>query len=234
MINKKQYQHIFFDLDNTLWDFEKNSLQSLQVLFEKFNLQAKLNASFTQFHKTYIIFNQHLWKQYRRDKITKEYLKIERFYRTLKHFKVLDYDLAGNLSEEYLTISGGQKELMPNVLEILQYLKPKYQLHIITNGFEEIQHQKLTQSNLLPFFNVVITSESAKCKKPDPRIFFKALKETQATKEACIMVGDNTLTDIKGAMEFGIDQVYFNPQQRPTKLKPTFQISDLLELKKIL
>ena len=144
-------KHIFFDLDRTLWDFESNSLQTLTELFNQFNLSNLGMNSAENFIRKYKIHNERLWDLYREDKITKEELRGKRFYLTLKEYGIEDERLSEKIGLEYVRISPLKKKLFPYTLDVLNYLNKKYEMHIITNGFEEVQHVKLSQSGLSSF-----------------------------------------------------------------------------------
>ena len=223
----KNYSDIFFDLDNTLWDFDRNSAEVLEELFHKYNLIDLGVPSFEIFLDKYRNRNEMMWEQYRLGKIDKITLRDKRFSLTFWDIG-LDADLAPpELSEEYLRISPTKNYLFPHAHEVLAELKKKYPLHIITNGFEEAQHIKLKSADLLKYFSNIIISEHTGYKKPDVRIFNYAAESANASDTNCIMVGDGLLIDILGAKEAGWDTVYFNPAKIPHQENPTFEISSL-------
>ena len=161
-------EHIFFDLDHTLWDFDKNSALTFQQIFEEQNIK----LDFDEFLKVYIPLNLSYWRLYREDKISKEALR----YKRLKDvFDALDYEVSDELihqiSEDYINYLPNHNFLIDGTIELLEYLKPKYKLHIITNGFKEVQHKKLNNSGIRDFFDIIVTSESVGVKKPNPKIF---------------------------------------------------------------
>lgn len=227
-----KYKHIFFDLDRTLWDFEANALDTFKELYQKYQLNTCC-PDFETFHSIYRTINRELWQDYRDGKIEKNVLKYQRFYLTLKQFGKDDISLARKLGEDYVTLSGEKTKLFPYTHEILSYLKKKYNLYIITNGFEEVQYKKINNCNLESYFQKVITSEKAGVQKPHQKIFQYALSVTGANKEESIMIGDDLEGDIRGAKDFGMDQVYFNPHHKPHQFNSTFEISSLKELEKI-
>ena len=232
--NKKQsglskYKHIFFDLDHTLWDFAKNSKETLSEAFELFSL-ASLGINWNEFIHEYWIVNDAFWDDYRKGRVTKEELRYNRFHFTLKHFDVDNFELATSIGDYYVKYSPHKQNVFPNTHETLNYLKSKYKLHIITNGFEEVQYIKLEKSNLAQYFEEVITSENAGVKKPDPKIFNYALELSNAEVQESLMIGDNLEADILGAKEVGIDQVFFNPDGLPNNEEVTFEIQNLKEL----
>ena len=229
-----KYKHIFFDLDRTLWDFEASAEQAFEVIFDKYDLKEKGVESASQFHEVYTKHNEKLWDLYRVGKITKEILRGKRFFLTLNDFEISDHELAENIGLDYTTISPTLVNLFPNAIEILDYLQPNYNLHLITNGFSEVQEVKLKSSGMDKYFDKVITSEDAGVKKPDSGIFNFAIDKTAAKVGESIMIGDDYKVDIVGAQNFGMDQVFFNPGRINNPNGCTFEISDLIELKKFL
>lgn len=230
----KNYKHLFFDLDRTLWDFETNSHLTLTQLYHDHNLSDLGIASCEQFITTYKEINLECWDQYQRGKMTKEVLRNERFRRTLACYSTRHEELAEQLANLYISRSPAQKALLPNARETLDYLSGKYELHIITNGFDEVQHLKIASSGLEGYFKNIITSETAGCQKPDPAVFEFALKCSQARARECLMIGDDLVADIKGAQMASIDQVLFNPAGLQHSEKPTYEISNLQKLQTIL
>ena len=197
-------KHIFFDLDHTLWDFETNSNKTFEQIFDL----NKIILDFEEFKSNYQPINQKYWKLYRDEKVSKEDLRYGRLKDT---FDRLNYPITDNqiyvLAKEYIDFLPHHNLLFEGALELLNYLKPKYQLHIITNGFEEVQNKKLSNSNLLPYFKHIITSERVGVKKPNPKIFEYSLNLTGANASESIMIGDNLEADILGAEEVGLDTI---------------------------
>ena len=225
-----KYRHIFWDLDHTLWDFDRNSRIALEELFTEKELKDKLGTDFSDFHATYKRFNDWLWEKYRHGLVTKAELRVNRFLNTLKHYHYEDRSLAKWMEEEYLKRSPYMPHLMPGALEVLDYARSKYEMHIITNGFEEVQHIKMEKSGLGPYFREIITSESVGVRKPDPYIFKYSMRKAGAEPQNSLMIGDNWDADVMGAKTSGIDQVYFNPGQKETSVKPTHVIERLVDL----
>ena len=229
----RKYKHLFFDLDRTLWDFEKNSVKALEIIFEKRELDT-IFPDFNHFIKTYKGHNEHLWDLYKQRKIKKEELRNERFLLTLRDFGVHDPILAEHMGDDYVELSPLQTVLFPDTIEVLNKLKSKYQMYIITNGFVEVQYKKLKNSGLEQYFERVITSEEARASKPNPEIFHAALSAANAKKTESLMIGDDLENDILGAKKFGLDQVYFNPNKESHQENVTFEINKLKQLTEIL
>lgn len=226
------YQHIFFDLDRTLWHFDENSRNVLNQMYHQFELHPFI-ASPDDFISTYEIINEQLWKRYQQGRLSKEILRSERFYQTLLQYHSDDANKAAEMGDYYLTHSPLQTGLLPYTKEILAYLSNKYQLHIITNGFEEVQLIKLSNSGIIDYFQQLVFSEKVGVKKPHPLIFKRAIKNAQATFENSIMIGDDFYADIHGAEKVGMDNIYFNPNKNKHQhqvKKEIFCLSELMEL----
>jgi putative hydrolase of the HAD superfamily len=232
MSNK--YHHLFFDLDRTLWDFEKSARQAFEEMFEIHNLSDLGIENWEEFHKRYEVHNHQLWDLYREGKIEKEILMWKRFSDTLEEYGIDNFELANKLGNTYVRISPRKVNLYPHALEILEYLYPKYQMHIITNGFQEVQNIKLETSGMDQYFNALITSEKAGVKKPNPDIFKYAMKKTGASPGNSLMIGDDYEVDILGADNIGMDQVFFDPEQQSSVNGSTYKITSLAELKEFL
>ncbi len=228
------YRHIFFDLDNTIWDFEGSSMEAFKMLFNHFGLMERGVKSLDLFSRNYHQFNNALWELYREGGISKEVLRSLRFRQTLESFGIFDPGLDEKISAYYLHHAPRIVRLEPGALDLLTYLKGKYHMHLITNGFSEVQYTKINEGRLGHFFENVITSEEAGVKKPDPAIFQHALKLSGAQSNESLMVGDDPEVDIAGARACGIDQVFYNPKGIGSPFKATYQISKLEELRDIL
>ncbi|MES2645576.1 MAG: YjjG family noncanonical pyrimidine nucleotidase [Bacteroidota bacterium] len=229
-----KYRHLFFDLDHTIWDFETNSKETLQDLFDTHQLYDVITADFNAFYERYSFHNKKLWDRYHHGFIKQEELRWKRMWHAFLDFKLGDEVLAKKLSVEYLKILPTKKALFPYTVEVIKYLvEKKYQLHLITNGFEEVQMGKIRSCEIDKYFQEVITSEKAMSLKPHPEIFEYALKITGAQKSESIMIGDNLDADIKGAMQAGLDTIFVNHINEPTDLIPTYTIYHLQELELI-
>lgn len=228
------YKHLFFDLDHTLWDFDKNAKTSLTDIYAHFELNNKVDAAFEDFYQKYLHHNEILWARYERGTITAEELKWRRMWRTLMDFKIADETLSKNISTKFLEILPTKKEVFPYTFEILKYLKDKnYTLHLITNGFEKTQWSKLKNSGLDDFFTQVITSEASNSLKPKKEIFDYAIEKANAKLKESIMIGDNLDADIQGAINAGMDSVFVNHINAAALIKPTYTITHLNQLEDI-
>lgn len=231
-----QYRHIFFDLDHTLWDFDANALEALKDVYHQKNLKEQGVEQFDQFYSRYLHHNAILWDRYHKGFITAEDLKWKRMWRTLIEFNIGSEPLAKEIGYEFLDVLPTKQQIFPHTKEILTYLQEKkYKLHLITNGFEKTQHQKLKHSGLTHYFEEVITSERSTYVKPQKEIFEYALSMTGAVLHESIMIGDNPDADIQGAVNAGMDSVFVNhtgKQEIPSGA--THSIQHLRELEKIL
>ncbi|MCE3279425.1 MAG: superfamily [Bacteroidetes bacterium] len=228
------YKHIFFDLDHTLWDMNSNSYVTICELAMKYKLAERGITSIDDFFCKYKVINDQLWLDYSRDLIDRNVLRSERFKRAFSLFGIIDDQLAEEFGDDYVSHAPKKSNLMPHSIDVLDYLSSKYQLHIITNGFEEVQHVKIENSNLKKYFSNVITSDKACFKKPHKGIFEYSINLTAAEYKNSIMIGDSLEADIIGARDCGMDQVFYNPEKISHEEKVTHEISCLTELKNIL
>lgn len=203
---------VFFDLDHTLWDFEKNS----SLTFEKILAEHKIDIALESFLEVYVPANLSFWKLYREEKITKAELRYQRLKTVFDEigYHVVD-ETIHSLSDEYINHLSSYNHLFPNTISVLDYLRPKYNLHIITNGFQEIQERKLMNSGIHHYFEQIIDSEMAGVKKPNPVIFELALQKANTDPEKSIMIGDSLEADILGAKSVGFHTIHFNPHDEP-------------------
>lgn len=207
-----EINHVFFDLDHTLWDFETNSDNAFLEIFERH----KMLDSSEKFLTYYRPINHEYWRLYRNEKVTKAQLRYGRLKDTFDKINISVSDKQiDQLAHDYIDALPNYNELFEGAIDLLEYLKPKYELHIITNGFNEVQYRKMKASGLSPYFDKIITSEDAGVKKPNPVIFNYALDNTKADKKRSIMIGDNWEADVMGAINFGLDAIFFNPEAQP-------------------
>ncbi|CAM3973133.1 YjjG family noncanonical pyrimidine nucleotidase [Flavobacterium antarcticum] len=222
---------VFFDLDHTLWDFEKNSALTFAKILHKNNIDVDHAA----FLEHYVPINYRYWDLFRDDKISKQQMRLGRLQETFALLnKIVDEEQISVLADDYIAFLPENTFLFEGTIELLEYLKPKYNLHIITNGFKDLQNYKLKNSNLTPYFKTVTNSESAGVKKPNPIIYEYALQQANAKKEQSVMIGDCIHADVLGALNCGIDAILFSEIPQVLEDKTIKQISHLLDLKKYL
>ncbi|MGM9795435.1 MAG: YjjG family noncanonical pyrimidine nucleotidase [Candidatus Aphodosoma sp.] len=228
------YKVIFFDLDDTLWDFQANAKVAMKQLFDNSKLN-DLFPAFEFFYDKYQVVNHELWRCYSNGSVSKEKLMVDRFLIPLTEAGCNDVDLACSLGDEYLNLLALQSILVDNALQMLTFLKPYYRLAVVSNGFKEVQYNKLKRSNIISFFEEIILSDEIGYNKPDPNFFSIALKRMNVDNSEAVVVGDNYDTDIVGAFNANIDSVFFNRYYEDCILYPkaTHVISNLTELKRI-
>lgn len=229
----KPYKHIFFDLDRTLWDFDRSSAETVKELFFKYRLDRSIENP-EDFIKVYHEVNLELWSHYRRGEMTKDVLRTKRFRISLDRFGIVDENLAEKFGDDYLNISPTKTILIPHAREILNYLYPVYKLHIITNGFLTTQQIKLKNSRLDQYFESLTTSEVVGHNKPRPEIYHQALTSVNARKKESLMIGDDLDVDILGARNFGIDQAFLNRDGITHNDPVTYEFTSLQALEDIL
>ena len=226
---KHNITDIFFDLDHTLWDFDKNSAITYKIVFKNLNLEVNLS----HFLKVYEAINLELWRLFREDKITKNELRYKRLKDTFLAINQEVSDvLINQIADDYILYLGEQTHLFDGAIKTLEYLRLKYNLHIITNGFAEVQDKKLQHSNLAKYFNVIVNSETVGVKKPNPLIFEKALFLARVNKENSLMIGDSYEADILGAINCGIAAICFNyhNEKLPETIKSIDKLEELIDI----
>ncbi len=229
----KKYKHLFFDLDRTLWDYNNNAREALYEIFIMYKLDT-LGIVFNDYIDAFTKSNEYMWARFRNREINKQTLRSRRFYMTLEKFGIKDADIALRMDNDYIRICPTKTNLFPYVLETLEYLKQYYRLHIITNGFNEVQFLKLKNSGIEDFFEKVVTSDSIGVQKPHADIFHYSLTSVNARKSESLMIGDDLEVDIEGARKYGLDQMLFNPLRIKHNMKPTYEVFEILDLKKLL
>lgn len=225
---RKTYHWLYFDLDNTLWDFKQNSEITLKKLLKKFPL---MEGREEEFLEVYYPINDALWSEYRQGNLTKEVLRINRFVDTFACFGINDSEEIRTFESQYLANAPLETAMFPQTLEVLGYLKEKgYRMFLLTNGFKEVQDIKIRSTGLINYFEHMFTSDEIGYQKPHRKIFEYAIKSVNAKKKQSLMIGDDWHIDIEGARKFGIDQVYFNPQKTKNNSFCTYEISQLSDL----
>lgn len=228
------YKNLFIDLDDTLWDIHLNGRECLEEIYRDYGY-AEFYASFDDYYQVYMPGNHHLWALYRQGKISKEELIVERFLAPVRVFGIDDPAYAKKLNDDFLDRTTRKTRLIDGALELLAYLKPRYRMHILSNGFREVQYKKIENSGLMPYFDKIILSEDAGINKPHPDMFTYALKNTNSKRNQTIMIGDSWDADIVGARNSRIAQIWLNPaDEAPQGFKPTHTVHTLAEIKNIL
>ena len=243
----KQYKAVFIDWDDTIGDFIGAAKLALQDMYEKYNL-SEYFSSFEEFFLLYKPHNIELWDKYGKDLVTKEYLSFDRFFFPLMHgsrvgerLKVKGERqdvaaLAEQLSEDFLNMTTARFSLLPGAEELVRYLAAKYPLTVVTNGFVEVQYEKFDKSGLRDSFAHIVLSEEVGCQKPNPRIFEEALRMNGLQAEEVVMIGDSWNSDIQGAINAGIDQIWIRKSQDPLPegQTATYLVQSLSEVMEIL
>ncbi|EZH72625.1 haloacid dehalogenase [Aquimarina atlantica] len=221
---------IFFDLDHTLWDFDRNSSLAFKMIFDKFNVNTKIE----DFLEIYQPINMKYWKLYREEKVSKKQLRRSRLTEAFTHLDIsFSLEIIDEMSEDYINFLPLHNYLIDGTQDLLEYLNPKYDLHIITNGFKEVQNKKLSNSGILHYFKTITDSEEAGVKKPNPFIFEQAIQKSGAKLDGSVMIGDNYEADILGAEAVGLKTICFNYHKE--ELPPhNIQVSELKQIKKYL
>ncbi|MDD2595326.1 MAG: YjjG family noncanonical pyrimidine nucleotidase [Bacteroidales bacterium] len=224
-----KYNYFLFDIDRTIWDFDANASVAMCAVLDKFQLPIGNRELFLE---RYEVINHRLWDDYEAGRVTKEYLRRERFHQTFKNYYNIDnIELSERIGHEYLDFMALGKILMPGTREVLDAIMQKGgKMAIVSNGFKEVQYRKLKISEIEQYFSAVMVSEEVGVHKPHPAIFSKAMDSIGGTKRETLMVGDDFTNDIEGAQIFGIDQFYYNPKHIPCDGAPTYESDNLADL----
>lgn len=232
--SQNKYRYIFFDLDHTLWDFEKNSTDTLSELYLKYELAKMGGFCEDSFKQQFREVNSRLWSQSDEGKMDRDTLRKDRFRLIFNGLGVENEEVALLLGEEYVKLCPQKPALLPYAFAVLEYLYSKYELYILTNGFSDVQAVKLGAAGIPHFFRHVFTADGLKVGKPHKEYFTQVMQKIGAKPSECMMVGDNLKTDILGAQNAGIDHIYYNPNRRSYFMQVQHEISCLSELKKLL
>lgn len=228
------YRHLFFDLDHTLWDFERSSGETLEELFHEYRMADMGGICARSFVSTFRTINRNLWLQYGTGQISQQQLRDTRFVLVMNELGLPQADIPALLTEQYMNRCSRKPHLQPYAREVLDYLRHKYTLHILTNGFDDVQMIKMQSSGITDYFSQIITAQKAGCYKPDGRIFDYSLQLADADTAGSLMIGDSLEADVIGAQKAGMDQVFYNYEGIQHSEKPTYEINCLSELMKIL
>lgn len=230
-----EYRSIFIDLDDTLWAFTENARDTFEDMYHQYRFE-RYFQSFDHFMELYVPKNLELWDLYGRHEISKDELNARRFSYPLLQVGVDDPALVKAYSDGFFAAIPYKRKLMPHAMEALEYLSGKYRLYILSNGFRELQEQKMRSAGILHYFRKIVLSEDIGVHKPFPAIFNFAMSATQSEFRTSLMIGDNWKNDIVGAREVGMGQGYYCPDAEPSVLEfqPTFLLRDWEEIEKVL
>lgn len=205
-------KHIFFDLDNTLWDYRRNAKITLENLYNEFQIEEQFGYTFKEFYPFYYESNEQLWADYRDQKVTKEQLRMRRFPEAFFNLGVLDAVFALDFERRFVNEVTNSNHLVDGAEEVLHYLNKKnYQLHILSNGFEEVTMHKIQGCAIKNYIKTITTAEGAGAPKPNQIAFQTALEKANANVSDSIYVGDDWLADMMGAFKIGMNAIFFNP-----------------------
>ena len=228
-------QHIFFDLDNTLWDHRRNAYLTLKEIFTRENVQEKYNIGFEDFHKEYFTINERLWAQIRDGEIDKDYLRKHRFYDSFLFFGIDDFELSQTFENNFLDEILNYNDLVEGAFDLLEYLaERKYTLHILSNGFKEVTYRKCELSGIKNYFETITSADEINIRKPQPEVYEYALKKAGAQKEESMMIGDDWIADIEGAKSFGLKVIFFDVFNDNYEGDEVAVIKKLAEIKNLL
>ena len=234
MKQNNKYKYIFFDLDHTLWDFEKNSTETLAELYHKYELAKLGTFCVNSFIARFQEINAQLWRQSDEGKVDRDSLRKNRFRMICDDLGFENEEVTSQMGVDYVALCPQKKELLPFALDMLEYLNQKYALYILTNGFSDVQAVKLSSAGILHYFQRVFTAEDFGVGKPNKTYFYNVMREIGARPEECIMIGDNLKTDILGAQNAGLDHVFYNPGKRSYFMHVQYDIECLSELGNLL
>ena len=230
------YNDLFIDFDDTLYDTYGNAVIALHETFEAFQLE-RWFADPQVFYDAYWAANIDLWSRYSRGEITRPFLIVERFRRPLSVGDGLPVteSLCLEMSDRFLEFCSSKPGVVEGAHELMEYLRQRgYRMHMTSNGFHEVQYKKLAACGLRDYFDTIILSEDAGANKPSPQYFDYALKVSGARRETTLMIGDNLNTDIVGAHNAGLDTILFNRWGVEPSDVPTHTVTRLLDIKTIL
>ena len=233
-MNKINLKHVFFDLDNTLWNHRENSIITLKEMFGEHKIEEEFNIDFEEWHNVFYDINELLWADLRDAKITKEDLKKRRFKEPFAHFKIDQEEFFSIFDNQYLARMTDKTIVVEGAEELLKYLHPKYSLHIITNGFVEVSEHKVNNSTLNGFFETLTCADEIGVRKPDPKLFDLALEKANAKKEESIFIGDDWIADIVGANRYGMQSIYFDSLKEGQTMENVPVVTSLLDIREIL
>lgn len=225
--------HLFFDLDHTIWDYDRNSVEALNRLYAEFALEELGLAPKERFLAAFKQANLVVWDLFDENRVNSNSLRHKRLELVFESFNLPARQIEG-FHEGYYRYCGSGMHLIEGASDLLDKLSARYTLHIITNGFNDSQHHKLRNTGLDGYFKTVTTSESAQSKKPDAAFFDFALTRAGASKHNSLVIGDGLRTDVAGALNYGLPVIWFNPEGKETELKPNAEVRYLVEIGRVL
>jgi putative hydrolase of the HAD superfamily len=230
----REYKNLFIDLDDTLWDTYRNNTECLEDIYAAYDF-GRHYSSFKEFFDRYWPYNNMLWTKYRNGEIDRHTLSMERFRHMLAPMGVTDDDSSLKIEKHFLDLTTLKTGVVDGAIELCEYLRPKYKMYILSNGFREVQFKKLSNSGLAPYFDGIVLSEDAQAQKPSEKIFQYALSKTNSRLSESLMIGDSWDADIVGAKGVGMEQLWFNPYKFPHEgFDPTYEVNSLKEITDIL
>ena len=225
-----KYTDIFFDLDRTLWDFDRNSAETLTELYEAYEVDRKLGIRVEEFVNTFRKINAEAWREFRNGVQTKDDMRVNRFVNTFFLHGSSDWKTARKMSLDYINTCPHKSQLVKGVPELLENLRSNYKLHIITNGFSDTQSHKINAGRISHYFSTIVISDETPYRKPEREIFELAVTKAGSHVKASLMVGDDWQKDILGAKSAGMDQAFYNPESLTTDEKATIELKRIDEL----
>lgn len=226
---------LLIDLDDTLWATKINNKQGLKELYTALSW-GQYFVSFEEFYRIYEPINYKLWEEYNKGAIDRDTLSRERLRRPLEGLVSHTDAEWREIDHEFLEAVRRQTLLCPGALETMRYLKEKYPICILSNGFGAVQYTKIERSGLAPYIDAVILSDEVGLHKPQPEIFHLALERMGGYRaDEAVMIGDSYSSDIVGASRAGIRSLWYCPEDYPLLVDdditpPIATITDLRHL----
>lgn len=226
----KQYQVLLFDADGTLLDFDRAEEEAFKQVLQKYGFSPE-----KQYVDEYHRINRACWEAFEEGRMERDEVLTVRFER---FFRGHGAAVSGREAEDfYRVLLGKGAYLMKGALEILDDLKERYSLYIVTNGVAATQRKRLADSGLAPYFRDVFISEDAGSQKPQRAFFDYCFSRIPgADPDKMLIIGDSLTSDMQGGVNAGIDTCWLNPGQEENKrgLLLTWEIKNLEELKNFL
>ncbi len=223
----KKYKSIFFDADDTLFDYPNAERAALLACHREFQVPVEPDV----FIGTYRRHNHDVWKEFERGETDQTTLRVERFRRLAAELAIPDLPLE-RVSTFYLQTLAGQSQLLPGALDLVRELAEKFPLALITNGIASVQNKRFAASPIAPYFRSIVISEEVGIAKPDPRIFKPALEKLDVEAGDVLYVGDSVSSDMAAARNAGMDFCWLNPGGLPCPADhaPAFIVRELSEI----